>query len=1638
MKSLFLALIFCFFICGMRAGLPITWNNLVTVGDWSNTNNWVGGVVPTTNDAVTLVTGTTVSITSQVTVDQVTSANNMKLVVTNNAVFTVNNNFTVAGTTTIQVDAGSTFSSVSYFIFSGSNVNFVNFGSTLINPLVVGNSPQGTISNVAIGNNVVFQGTRPNLINADLFVPSGFQFATGVTQTFRSLLGSTLTLGYMETIAGNGWLFDNSLTTPPAVVFQNGVNINSAISVNNNGVAFARPTITFAGTVNIGNNLNIDAIPVIGNGGVVIFNGNFILSFFNLGATINAMRVQGTGGVNFNNANPNSVPTTVTFSQTTTSIENPNLNFISNWIFSGPGRTISYTTAKTMSFNLTLAANTNVAFRGATTLSTGSLFINLGGSLTFTDSLIANNAITFTALSPTFDCSFPNKAFAITGTSQLTFPVGLTVNGCAVSSSAQLQVSASVTTSGGNTTLPSSPSLIVFNNGITFAGTTNPSGGLYGITLNGQITVPNGLAYVANRVELTLPTTPVFVVSDNAQLQSSNGGLFTLAGGVQFGSGVVVTAPIAFNSGTPTITSTARVNFNVGSSLLLRNTVIGGNADIWFNVPNIISTKGISTISNPNFKFKGGITLSYLWDQNVPDSGCQLVINTNGATGTRFIEGSVNAGVNTNVVFDDNINLNTTATVTGVISGNLNGAVTFRTSGQTQAFITTNSQVTLSVNIYFNQSNFHFLGIGNYFFANSPNIFVQGSLNNPTIAGDAVVVANELLTVRVVSNSTFGNTISLNSGLTTDDLDGISTTAVTKLTLANAVTQSRNIAGPYILGSSLTFGGNVVVQSGTTINSPGTIEILGSSISLQTSATWRNLVVFPGAMTITSTSGSNTLTFGDQTPTPHGLNIPSTFTVTNPASVVFDSLFTVNFQTASTLGGTGVVTFSNSFVTSSAAVTISPQTVTLNNVTLIGTGSFTLNPADNNLNAASLARAFVPTTYSGTNLTLTAATTISNLVTFTANPLNINGAFVLTISAGAYTVNTRWVNNNNNIIFQGATTLATTGSFAGTGSLQFNNSLILTQSTTITQNVAFGFSNTYIVTVSNNGFVLTLTGNTINVNSIVVSNGGSIVSTSRPLSVQNIVGGGVINSDWTWSNTVQFGALNITGPRTLTFNLILTNGLLTVFNDGVTFNGGTFVTNVASDLPTLGVETSITTNAATTLNPNIAVRITGTTFSFAGTTVLFLNGTVDCFATVTFNTNVIFGYATPTTGNTITLRTGSTGWLPSTASIQVWRTSFVTDNTVTATIAPSLIFGLDTISFTTVGNGRLTLLGNLNVIGTSFTTSANVFLGVITINSAQNNTLNGLNLLGTLTLNSTTVPWVEPVVSITTLTQTLVLNGPARMNAPTFGTNAQIVGPSRIAITNALTVTSQFQFSAPVQLYVNSPSGTFQFTLTNPQTNLIFSTTPSLFNPLGFNTVLATNFALTSTDPNNILRFNLNSAFTLGDLTVNSGILQLTSSTTSTSQTVVAGGATLWIDGNAFTANQVIFNQNTDGTNPSVYQLTVSSLTPSAITTQAVVYKGVASVVVVNFNWDGTPITGITSTSANGATANFLSVTGTPGFQYTSTRNANSMQFRRTANPSVSPFPTQSNGPSPAVSSSSNVIVSVYLLFAVVILFFIF
>ena len=1624
MKGFFAAFLLCFLIFGARA---VTWDGTVTVGDWETASNWIGGVVPNSGDTVNLVGGTTVRVTtSSASCNILNTASNLKIVVISNAVLTASN-VTQIGTNTIVVENNGAFVVNAYFLFSGNTLQFDNQGLVTLNPFISNTVGAGVISNNPLGKDVIFRGTRNIFLSGDLDIPAnGFVLDTGVTQIFESLGSSrTVTFRYAPTVPSNNWRIINDLPNPnPTLLnFNAGATFSGNIQVTNN--TNTKPSVTFNGDFTVNGDLNFQNTPNFASSSAITFNGGSI-TWDNIGCSFDAPNIQGSTTFNFRNTLVFPSILAATFGNQDILI-NKNIVFTGIWRFAGNGNKVQYNIDQAIGFNLTLQ-NVPLVFLKTATINSPTVFINGGsGSITYTNTLVSNTGITYTGFNPVFDCTLPAKAFSVQGTSSMNFPNGLTVNGCTVTTSASFTIDVSLTTNGGNTTMPSSGVSYSSNSFVFNSAGTPPTNTLFSTTVTSGLTVPASTTYTANSVELIFTQRPT--LSTNSALSGS--GLMTFLSAIQCSNGNVISVKTAFPSGTSTIIAANRVDWS--GQILLRNTNLAGTGDIWFT-GSIVSTKGVSSITNPNFKFKSGISLTRLYDNFPPDIECQLVIDASGTT-TTVIEGAVNAGANSNIIFDDNLNANSTGTTS--FSTSSSGAITFRQTGL-QGSITTVGTVNFSNNLYVNNTNFRFSGVGSYNWQNNINLYVQGSINNPRNTGDAFVQTSTNFNVFVVANSIFGETISIQGNLQTRDFDQNPLVASTSLTLATASGEARNIQGTYDLETNLIFNANVIISSPTLTNKIGSITILGNSVFLQSSANWRNRLILSSATTVTA-SGAFTWTLGEQDVF-HGLTLPGSLTVNVPATVAFENLFTLSLSSAATaITGTGATSFSNMYITcDSNTKTFSTQTSSFNNVTVIGTGSLSIQPVSSAFTITGMLNSYVTTTITSSTVTANNAM-ITPTVVFSANPITLMGSG-LTVMEGDYTLNGQWINNAP-ISFRGTTTLSTSLSFVGTGSLTFNTTLILTRDLTLTQDVTFGFNKDFLVTVSNNNFRLTLTGNTITVVGNVVSNGGSILSTSQStVNPQNIVGGGVIDSSWTWSNSVKFSNLNITSTRTLTFDLYLTSGQITYFTDGVVFNGGTFALTTSTDTPTLGLEKTATTNSVTTLIPNIAVQLssvsTETAFTFSGASNLFINGTFTTRTSVVFTNNVILGWATPTTANVINLSPGTQTWGPSGVTLSLYRTSInVPTNGVNAQINTNLRFEMNSMAVTASTLRTVTFVGTLTLTGTgSYTGTTGVFLGVTTINTLQNCTVSGFSLTGALTFSSTTNPWVEPVFSLpTTLTQTLVLNGPVRMPSPTFAAQSRIVGTSRLAITDTLTISNaDFMFEAPVQLYVTSPGASFSFSLTGTQSYLTFPSNPSLFNPVLPNNL---SIVLSSSNPTNVLHFKLSAPITFGDITINSGTLRFTGSTLTTRILRTLGDATLWIDGTAVTVEQLIFNQNTDGSSPSNFIFSLSSATPPAITAQKAVYKGTININVVNFNWNGNALTIISTVAANGATGNFIAAYGTPGFSYASARSGTSLQITRLANPSVSPFPTQSNGPSPGVSSAAIYSINFVLLACMLILF---
>lgn len=121
--------------------LTVSFTNAATItsagsGNWSTASTWVGGVVPTSADNVTIVTGHTVTVAASTSITNlILSTTTSKLIINSGQTLTVSGTFTNSGTTTNGVNGPGTI------LFTGT----ATFGSF---------TPTGDRPNVVIGNGV--------------------------------------------------------------------------------------------------------------------------------------------------------------------------------------------------------------------------------------------------------------------------------------------------------------------------------------------------------------------------------------------------------------------------------------------------------------------------------------------------------------------------------------------------------------------------------------------------------------------------------------------------------------------------------------------------------------------------------------------------------------------------------------------------------------------------------------------------------------------------------------------------------------------------------------------------------------------------------------------------------------------------------------------------------------------------------------------------------------------------------------------------------------------------------------------------------------------------------------------------------------------------------------------------------------------------------------------------------------------------------------------------------------------------------------------------------------------------------------------------------------------------------------------
>jgi phage baseplate assembly protein gpV len=1338
----------------------------------------------------------------------------------------------------------------------------------------------------------------------------------------------------------------------------------------------------------------------------------------------------------------------VSFGATNVQLIITTLSFQGIWNFgpnSPPTTTLFFNNAFTFGTgNYTF--NYNIAFlQGATISAT----LNPGqGTVAFYNSLTFTTNIVFYIL-PIINCT--NGNFAFNGPFSAFLEQGVQIGACnvQVANGGNIYVSNPINIFG-NVTLPSAVSLNFTNTqGVSYniqSVATPPSSTLWGLTLSTQRSFGNG-TLCTNGVEVTFAGG--ITLNSYAVVVSTGNGLFTFYNPISIADNVTISAQVAFPTASINIVGLNSLVQQYGVQwsgiILLRNSILSPSIPIYYGQTSLVILNGVNSINSLNFIIASPLTVNYLTNGVNPQADNATLLFNSGST--RSLAFSIQSANKVSVVFDEYLNLNTSISFTTAA----NGAITFRASGNYLFSCPTLQTFSFSGTLYFNNSNVRFTGLATYNFASNANIYVQGAVgsnpsgwNEPLNQGDSTVNIAQC-NVYLITSTTFGPTIRITGALLTDDLDGNPFSVSKGLVLDSQVGDYRQILGLYQINANLTFNQNAYTNfpSNPTIVGYGSLTINGA-LTLGDNPNWFVNTVFPNGVAISAAPPSGvakTLTLKEYDANYlHGFSVYNTITLNAGVTLILNptlgtNTLTTYFYSATTIGGQGILSATNVVFNDlvTGTVTLSPLTLTLTTCTFTGAGAFNLNPADGNLNYNGNINAATTVTYSGANVNVLANSVVPSLFSFSANPVTFTGSFTLTFS-GTRTLSTTFQLNPTSVLFNDTITIATANPFVSLNNamptITFLKNVLLSTSATIPQNVVLGNKPTTPNTETRGGNTLILSGNSVTVTATIVSGGGNIVS-NKVGTNQVITGGGVIPPQWTFSSPINFnGPLNITGTQTITLNhqisgsVYFLNGL--IFSSANTFYGS----------GTIYVQSSITSNYPVVIAPSLTLFTIGSSFVFNGNSVLNLNATYICQSQTTFSQSVNFGYnlLLSNTPNTVTFSTGCS-WLGS-SLVTFYRSSFIV--AASTPVTPPLTFAYPNAANVFSGTQSLLYLQGSITISTPSVFLNGVSLGAITISSTQNNTLVGVFATSTLSFNSTTNPWIEPTVSFFgTLSQNIQLNGPVVLNGPTFTSTAGISGtaPNRVAIINSFSTSSSFTFNAPLQLYVTNINNPFIVT-TSTANSQVYITNPSLFNPLGFT---PPTFAFTIASLTTV-RLSTTSPLTFTDATITgSGTLRVSSGTYTFRTITVNILATLWVDGSAITASNTIFNSNSGGSSPSIFQFTISSSTPTPLTTNSVIYNGAAVVSVINFNWSGSQVTAISATAASGNNV-FTPITGSSGYVYSDTRgganNAN-MIFSASTSPTFAPIPTQSNGPAPPVNfASQSQMISFTLLFALVFVIF--
>ena len=823
---------------------------------------------------------------------------------------------------------------------------------------------------------------------------------------------------------------------------------------------------------------------------------------------------------------------------------------------------------------------------------------------------------------------------------------------------------------------------------------------------------------------------------------NATAGITTTNSNVVLQTGAALTLNNAINSGNgnTTLNSAGAVTQGAGNTITAAGLELLGTGPFTLtDSANDVATLTASTAGVVSYRDSSGFTVGTVNATNGISIGTNtLTLQAGGAvTQTQAI-----AATNLELLGTGSYALTNANNDVATIAANTSGAVSYRdqnslavgTVNSTVGITTINSNVSLQTGNTLTLNNKVNSGLGNTSL-NSTGAVTQGAGNTITAAGLELLgsgpftltdAGNEIGTLAASTTGTISYRDATGFSIgTVNSTNGVATSGnVVTLRAAGAVTQSQAISasglellgtGPYTLTNSgndiATLAANTTgavsyrdanALSVGTVNSTIGITTAGNNLTLQTGGalTFNNSVNTGAGNTTLNSAGAVTQAAGN-TITAAGLELfgagPFTLTdggndigilagsTTGPVSYRDSNGFSIGTVNSTA----GLSTGGNNLTLRAAAAVTQTQAITASGLELLGTGSYTLTNAGNDISTLAVSTpnavsyrdstGFSIGTVNATNgisigannLSLQAGGAVTQSQSITASGLELLGAGPFTLTAATNEITTIAANTTGAVSYRDNTGLSVGTVNSTSGIATAGNNLTLQTGGTLTLNntINVGVGN---ATLNSAGAVTQGVGNTITASGLELLGAGPFTLTDAGNDISTLAAStaGVIS--YRDTNGFAIGTVNAT------------NGVTTGGNS-LTLRAGGAVTQTqtitASTLELLGSGPYTLANAGndvTTLAANTSGAI-----SFRDANALLV-GTVNSTVGIT------------TGGNHLTLQTGTTLTLNNKINSGVGNTTLNSGGAVTQGAGNTIVAaGLELL-----GAGPFTLTDAGNDVGT--------------------------------------------------------------------------------------------------------------------------------------------------------------------------------------------------------------------------------------------------------------------------------------------------------------------------------------------------